>query len=77
MDIQKKNDLAYKRNEKNEPIESEEETVDLHFLQEQKIKKKKQKSFLRKKRNSKEKIENKNRTYPKRKFSKFKDKEII
>ena len=41
MDIQKKNDLAYKRNEKNEPIESEEETVDLHFLQEQKIKKKK------------------------------------
>ena len=50
MDSQKKNDIAYKRNENNDSIESEEETIDLHILQEQKIKKKKEKSLLRKKR---------------------------
>ena len=49
MDSQKKNDIAYKRNENNDSIESEEETIDLHILQEQKIKKKKEKSLLKKK----------------------------
>ena len=74
MDSQKKNDIANKRNENNDSIESDEETIDLHFLQDQKIKKKKEKSLLNKKRYSKEKIENKNRTYPKGEFNKFKDK---
>ena len=73
MDSQKKNDIAYKRNENNDSIESEEETIDLHILQEQKIKKKKEKSLL-KKRYSKKKIQNINRTYPKGEFNKFKDK---
>ena len=49
MDNQKKNDITYKRNENNYSKESEEETVDLNFLQEQKIKKKKEKSLLKKK----------------------------
>ena len=49
MDSQKKNDIAYKRNENNDSIESEEETIDLHILQEQKIKKEKEKSLLKKK----------------------------
>ena len=49
MDNQKKNDITYKRNENSDSKESEEETVDLNFLQEQKIKKKKEKSLLKKK----------------------------
>ena len=49
MDNQKKNDITYKRKEKNDSIESEEETIDLNFLQEQNIKKKKEESLLQKK----------------------------
>ena len=56
MDNQKKNDITYKRNENNDSIESDEETIDLQILQDQKIKKKKEKSLLNKKRYSKEKI---------------------
>ena len=53
--------VTNKRIENSESIESEEETVDLNFLQEQKIKQSKDKFLLRKKRKSKEKIEKKNR----------------
>ena len=61
MDSHKKNDITNKRMENIESIESEEETVDLNFLQEQKLKQNKDKFLLRKKRKSKEKIEKKNR----------------
>ena len=74
MDNQKKNDITYKRKEKNDSIESEEETIDLNFLQEQNIKKKKEESLLQKKRHSRENIEKKNSPYLKGEFNKFKDK---
>ena len=77
MDNQKKNDITYKRNENNDSKESEEETVDLNFLQEQKIKKKKEKSLLRKKRYSKEKIEKKIEHIQKENLTNLKIKEII
>jgi aminopeptidase N len=77
MDSQKKNDIAYKRNENNDSIESEEETIDLHIPQEQKIKKKKEKSLLRKKMYSKEKIEKKIEHIQKENLTNLKIKEII
>ena len=73
MDNHKKNDIMNKRMEKNESIESEEETVDLNFLQEQKIKQSKDKFLLRKKRKSKEKIEKKNRPSLNRDVNKYKE----
>ena len=73
MDSHKKNDITNKRMENIESIESEEETVDLNFLQEQKIKQKKDKSLLRKKRQSKERIEKKNRPSLNRDASKYKE----
>ena len=73
MDSHKKNDITNKAMENIESIESEEETVDLNFLQEQKIKQNKDKSLLRKKRNSKEKIEKKNRPSLNRDANKYKE----
>ena len=73
MDSHKKNDITNKRMENIESIESEEETVDLNFLQEQKIKQKKDKSLLRKKRQSKERIEKKNRPSLNRDVNKYKE----
>ena len=49
MDNQKKNDITYKRNENNYSKESEEETVDLNFLQEQKNKEIEREIFTTKK----------------------------
>ena len=62
-----------KRTENIESIESEEETVDLNFLQEQKIKQSKDKFLLRKKMKSKEKIEKKNRPSLNRDVNKYKE----
>ena len=73
MDSHKKNDITNKRIENIESIESEEETVDLNFLQEQKIKQNKDKSLLRKKRQSKERIEKKNRPSLNRDVNKYKE----
>ena len=73
MDSHKKNDITNKRIENSESIESEEETVDLNFLQEQKIKQNKDKSLLRKKRQSKERIEKKNRPSLNRDVNKYKE----
>ena len=73
MDSHKKNDITNKRMENIESIESEEETVDLNFLQEQKIKQSKDKFLLRKKRKSKEKIEKKNRPSLNRDVNKYKE----
>ena len=73
MDSHKKNDITNKRIENSESIESEEETVDLNFLQEQKKKQKKDKSLLRKKRQSKERIEKKNRPSLNRDVNKYKE----
>ena len=73
MDSHKKNDITNKRMENIESIESEEETVDLNFLQEQKIKQSKDKFLLRKKRKSKEKIEKKNRLSLNRDVNKYKE----
>ena len=73
MDSHKKNDITNKRMENIESIESEEETVDLNFLQEQKIKQNKDKSLLRKKRQSKERIEKKNRPSLNRDVNKYKE----
>ena len=61
MDSHKKNDITNKRMENIESIESEEETVDLNFLQEQKIKQ------------SKERIEKKNRPSLNRDVNKYKE----
>ena len=73
MDSHKKNDITNKAMENIESIESEEETVDLNFLQEQKIKQSKDKFLLRKKRKSKEKIEKKNRPSLNRDVNKYKE----
>ena len=73
MDSHKKNDITNKGMENSESIESEEETVDLNFLQEQKIKQSKDKFLLRKKRKSKEKIEKKNRPSLNRDVNKYKE----
>jgi len=73
MDSHKKNDITNKRIENSESIESEEETVDLNFLQEQKIKQSKDKFLLRKKMKSKEKIEKKNRPSLNRDVNKYKE----
>ena len=73
MDSHKKNDITNKRMENIESIESEEETVDLNFLQEQKIKQSKDKFLLRKKMKSKEKIEKKNRPSLNRDVNKYKE----
>ena len=73
MDNHKKNDITNKRMENIESIESEEETVDLNFLQEQKIKQSKDKFLLRKKMKSKEKIEKKNRPSLNRDVNKYKE----
>ena len=73
MDSHKKNDITNKRIENIESIESEEETVDLNFLQDQKIKQSKDKFLLRKKRKSKEKIEKKNRPSLNRDVNKYKE----
>ena len=73
MDSHKKNDITNKRMENIESIESEEETVDLNFLQEQKIKQRKDKFLLRKKMKSKEKIEKKNRPSLNRDVNKYKE----
>ena len=73
MDSHKKNDITNKAIENSESIESEEETVDLNFLQEQKMKQKKDKSLLRKKRQSKERIEKKNRPSLNRDVNKYKE----
>ena len=73
MDSHKKNDITNKRIENSESIESEEETVDLNFLQEQKLKQSKDKFLLRKKRKSKEKIEKKNRPSLNRDVNKYKE----
>ena len=73
MDSHKKNDITNKAMENSESIESEEETVDLNFLQEQKIKQSKDKFLLRKKRKRKEKIEKKNRPSLNRDVNKYKE----
>ena len=73
MDSHKKNDITNKGMENIESIESEEETVDLNFLQEQKIKQNKDKSLLRKKRQNKERIEKKNGPSLNRDANKYKE----
>ena len=73
MDSHKKNDITNKAIENSESIESEEETVDLNFFQEQKIKQNKDKSLLRKKRQIKERIEKKNRPSLNRDVNKHKE----
>ena len=65
MDSHRKND-GIKRREKKDVIESEEETVDLNVLEEQKIKQKEHKSLLQKKRHTKERDEKKDKSYLKR-----------
>ena len=73
MDSHKKNGITNKVMENIESIESEEETVDLNFLQEQKIKQNKDKSLLRKKRKNKERIEKKNGPSLNRDVNKYKE----
>ena len=73
MDSHKKNDITNKRMENIESIESEEETVDLNFLQEQKLKQNKDKFLLRKKRQNKERIEKKNGPSLNRDVNKYKE----
>ena len=58
MDSHRKNDRI-QRKEKSDDIESEEETVDFNFLEEQKLKQKENKSLLQKKRYTKERDEKK------------------
>ena len=65
MDSHRKND-GIKGREKKDVIESEEETVDLNVLEEQKIKQKEHKSLLQKKRHTKERDEKKDKSYLKR-----------
>ena len=69
MDSHRKNDRI-QRKEKSDDIESEEETVDFNFLEDQKLKQKEHKSLLHKKRHTKERDEEKDKPYLKRGFDK-------
>ena len=69
MDSHRKND-SIQRKEKRDDIESEEETVEFNFLEDQKLKQKEHKSLLHKKRHTKERDEEKDKPYLKRGFDK-------
>ena len=69
MDSHRKNDRI-QRKEKSDDIESEEETVDFNYVEDQKLKQKEHKSLLQKKRHTKEKDEEKDKPYLKREFDK-------
>ena len=69
MDSHRKNDRR-QRKEKRDDIESEEETVEFNFLEDQELKQKEHKSLLHKKRHTKERDEEKDKPYLKRGFDK-------
>ena len=69
MDSHRKNDRR-QRKEKSDDIESEEETVEFNFLEDQELKQKEHKSLLHKKRHTKERDEEKDKPYLKRGFDK-------